>query len=186
MPRKRITVGERVGSLVMVAHVDGTKGKDKRYRTLCDCGRFFDVLGSSFRTKTSCPTCGRNRSAASRITHGAALKSGMEPLYKSWRAMRSRCNNPNTRTYKWYGAKGVKICDAWQNFANFRAWATQNGFQPGLTLDRLNTDVGYCPENCEFVTQSDNARRMKTKYTIIKKPDPFKYHFPIEALFGSA
>lgn len=81
------------------------------------------------------------------------------PLYKQYKAMIRRCESPKQLQYKWYGAKGVKICDEWRNsFASYASWAEQNGYSPGLELDRINSDGDYCPENCRWITKKANIR----------------------------
>ena len=67
--------------------------------------------------------------------------------------MMSRCYNKNSSNYKWYGGKGITVCDEWRNdFLNFRDWALENGYSKELTLDRIDGEKGYCPENCRWIT----------------------------------
>ena len=84
-------------------------------------------------------------------------------LYGVWRTMKSRCFNPNNKKYKNYGGRGLTVCDEWANdFMVFFTWATNNGYQEGLSIDRIDNDKGYCPENCRFTdakTQANNMRR---------------------------
>ncbi len=78
------------------------------------------------------------------------------PIYISYYAMIDRCCNPKNKSYKWYGAKGIKVCDEWAEdiigFERFSVWSLENGWRKGLTIDRINADKDYCPENCRWIT----------------------------------
>ena len=84
-------------------------------------------------------------------------------LYSIYRNMRTRCYNKNTTSYKYYGARGITVCNDWLNdYKSFSDWAMSNGYRDDLTLDRINYDKGYSPDNCRWVTtkvQSNNTRR---------------------------
>jgi hypothetical protein len=81
------------------------------------------------------------------------------PLYRQWKAMIRRCESPTAHNYKWYGAKGVKVCPEWRDdFMGFRAWAYASGYSHGLELDRIDSDGDYCPENCRYITKKANIR----------------------------
>lgn len=90
-------------------------------------------------------------------------------LYKIWDNMNSRCKNPNASKYNNYGGRGIKVCDDWSNdnqygFQNFRSWSANNGYDDNLTIDRIDSDKDYCPENCRWVTykvQNTNKRNNK-------------------------
>ena len=87
------------------------------------------------------------------------------PLYRIWRAILNRCYNPHHTHYKYYGARGIGICPEWldaeSGFDSFYVWSIENGYAPGLTIDRINADDGYSPSNCRWVTnkaQQNNKR----------------------------
>ena len=70
-----------------------------------------------------------------------------------------RCESPKAHNYRWYGAKGVRVCPAWRtDFMAFRDWALVNGYVRGLELDRIDSDSHYCPENCRWITKKSNIR----------------------------
>jgi len=69
--------------------------------------------------------------------------------------MKSRCNIPSSTDYVWYGAKGVSVCEEWNEFKAFRDWATKNGYSEDLTIDRIDPFLDYCPENCKWATTAE-------------------------------
>ena len=84
-------------------------------------------------------------------------------LYRKYRHMKDRCYNPNDSHYKTYGGRGIKICDEWlNNYMAFENWALNNGYQEGLTIDRINNDGNYEPSNCRFITFSENSKKKST------------------------
>lgn len=92
-----------------------------------------------------------------------------EKLYSVWHVMRGRCSNPNAQQWRWYGARGVSVCEQWQTYASFREWAYANGYQPdvGLSLDRIDCDGDYSPDNCRWAdaTMQNNNRRNNLQVT---------------------
>lgn len=74
-------------------------------------------------------------------------------------AMKQRCYNSNCCNYRYYGKKGITICDEWNNSKNFINWALQNGYKNNLTIDRINSNSNYEPDNCRWITRSENSKR---------------------------
>lgn len=101
-----------------------------------------------------------------RVKHGYS----QEPLYPVWKAMRQRCFNPNNKAYKWYGARGISVCDEWNDYAAFRKWAISHGYEKGLTIDRIDSNRDYCPENCRWVSQSIQGKNRRKTDKWINKP----------------
>lgn len=80
-----------------------------------------------------------------------------------FQGMIRRCYNSNSRDYRWYGAKGIKICEEWLNHPEiFEEWALKNGYKDGLTIDRIDEKKDYCPENCRWITNISNAKYKST------------------------
>jgi len=76
--------------------------------------------------------------------------------------MNARCKNPKNVAYKYYGARGISVCAAWRDFAPFQGWSLANGYEEGLSIDRIDNDKGYEPSNCRWTTmfqQRHNRRR---------------------------
>lgn len=173
---KRIQVGERSGHLVILS--EGVRRTDLAspgaYTFLClceKCGKTAQITNIQFRRRTMCNACSALNGADLRSTHGHSKKTNKNRLYGAWQTMNARCHNPNSTSYRWYGAKGVRVCDEWRDYEVFRDWAMSHGYGPGMTLDRLDETKGYEPGNCEYVSKPENSRRARAKYHFVKKTD---------------
>lgn len=168
--------GKRFGKLVAIEKTDERYRKNVLWKCKCDCGNEVLVIASRL-TSGHTKSCGclikesiKNVAKAyresssykppkSRRTHGEAGTT----LYKLWTSMKERCNNKNAENYKYYGEKGVKLCGEWnKNYESFRDWAIENGYAEGLTIDRINPEDGYTPENCRWATIEEQANNKTT------------------------
>ena len=73
--------------------------------------------------------------------------------------MKRRCENPNMQHYDRYGARGIKVCPQWHDFSVFQDWAMSHGYREGLSIDRIDDDGDYCPDNCQWISAGDNAAK---------------------------
>lgn len=96
-----------------------------------------------------------------KTTHG---KAGT-PIYKVWRSMKSRCNNPNVKSYPDYGGRGIVVCNRWMKFENFYADMGERPFA-GAEINRIDNDGNYTPENCEWVTREKNLKNTRQNVII--------------------
>lgn len=152
--------GMRFGKLV-VQRLHHRDGSAVWWECLCDCGRLKVVRGSNLRQGTvqSCGCLLRD----AHTTHGDSRTR----LHNIWLDMKGRCTNPNHPRYCSYGGRGITICPEWSNsFATFREWAMDNGYRDDLSVDRIDNNSGYCPENCRFTDSIQQANNKGNNYHI--------------------
>lgn len=89
-----------------------------------------------------------------------------KPWYNSYRCMHSRYYRTKDPSYKYYGGRGIKVCSEWDSFDKFEKWAYENGYDDTLTIDRINNDKGYSPDNCRWVTPKQQANNRKSSVYI--------------------
>ena len=130
------------------------------WKCVCICGKEFETNGCRLRSGR-CKSCGcyqKELAASKRKTHGM---EGTR-LYKIWRGIKDRCLNENCPAYKNYGGRGISVCKDWEHsFVEFYEWATTNGYKDDLTIDRIDVDEDYCPNNCRWasiIQQNRNKR----------------------------
>lgn len=152
--------GQVFGRLTVLERAENGKGGKARWRCLCICGNVTvtqrdRLLGGNTK---SCG-CLKRECAANLAKIDGRSK---ERLYNIWYKMKQRCNVPNAVNYANYGGRGIKVCEAWEkDYLAFRAWALENGYADNLSIDRIENDKGYCPENCRWISNKAQQRNRR-------------------------
>ena len=167
LPRNVIDMtGQRYGRYTVLEYVGQNSDHKAVWKCRCDCGTIKNVSGKDLRSGNT-KSCGcynleknRKNPALWKPVHGLSH----HPLMQVWSDIKQRCHNEKANCYKWYGGRGIKLCEEWMVFKNFYDWAVNNGYKKGLTLDRIDPNGDYSPDNCRWVTmkvQQNNRRNNK-------------------------
>lgn len=165
MPRVIDLTGKKFNRLTVLQRTGTSNDGQALWECLCDCGNKKTVR-SYCLTKGNTQSCGcfhREQSKKNHTTHGMSKTK----IYRIWGGILTRCSNKNNRAYKYYGARGIRVCKRWLKFENF--YKDMGDPPKGLTLERINNEGDYKPSNCKWATwieQKRNTRGVKLSVNI--------------------
>lgn len=162
--------GQKFGRLTVIEKAEASNNHGILWRCKCDCGNVCEVRSNYLRGGQT-QSCGCYRSELSaqiakrmgeaNVKHGKCRRGKRDPLFNVWYTMKARCKYPHHISYQNYGARGITVCDEWQEFESFYEWAMANGYKKGLEIDRIDCEGNYEPSNCRFVTRLENSRNKR-------------------------
>lgn len=154
--------GMKFGHLTLVERLPG----GQKWLCQCDCGNMVTTqIASGSR---QCSECAKKLVHNLKHGHNRSSTNGPDRPYRIWIGIKSRCRNPNDTGYRWYGGRGINVCNEWNDdFNSFYEWSMTHGYSDDLTIDRIDVNGDYEPSNCRWITmaeQSSNKRYTPYKY----------------------
>lgn len=159
-------IGKRFGRLLVIEEFGVDSRGEFQWVCRCDCGNVtHPIKGSVLRTgkSQSCGCLEKELKSARSSTH----RKSQTRLYNIWSCMKGRCFSKGHPAFSSYGGRGIAVCDEWKNnFQAFYDWAMSNGYSDELTIDRIDVNGDYCPENCRWISISEQQHNKRCNVVI--------------------
>lgn len=166
--RVRNLMGQKFGRLTVIG-IDDSKDTRKTFWICeCECGNIISTRSDRL-TRGGVKSCGcyKKEQSAINVSKNHTHKQSGKRLYHIWQGIKARCYNSHNPRYDRYGGRGIVMCDEWRNdFAKFFEWALSNGYSENLTVDRIDNDKGYEPNNCRWVDVETQCNNRSTNINI--------------------
>lgn len=161
MPKFIDLTGRKFYHLTVIERAE-TKNAKTRWKCLCDCGKYtYTITNRLLHGKTR--SCGCSSGERHPLKHNKTNTR----LYKIWCNMKKRCFSPNCKCYYRYGGRGITVCEEWKNdFQSFYNWSINNGYADNLSIDRINNNKSYSPDNCRWITMKEQSRNKRNNVYI--------------------
>ena len=159
--------GQKFGRLTVLSRTDNNKHRQVMWLCQCKCGNFIVVRG--YRLKdghTKSCGCLHKEQAIINVSKHHSHKLSNTRLYQTWQNIKKRCLNYKDKNYKNYGGRGIEICNEWLKPESFLKWALNNGYRDNLTIDRIDNNKGYTPNNCRWVDNKTQCRNRRSNIII--------------------
>lgn len=160
-------IGQKFGRLTVLHEIEPWRypsGRTRRrYLTRCECGNTKEVRANDLGVRTfSCGCLRIEKTIKLKYSHGMANTR----INNIWVQMKGRCVNPKLDFWHIYGGKGIRVCEEWQRFEPFYKWAIENGYNDNLSIDRIDNNKDYCPSNCKWSTNVEQANNRTSNISI--------------------
>ncbi len=154
-------IGMVFGRLTVTKRAGKTIKRELLWECRCECGGMKVTTGYLLRSDQT-RSCGCLQRETITLKNSTHLMSGTR-IYRIWSNMLSRCGNSNNPQFADYGARGIFVCQEWHDFEAFSSWACANGYRDSLSIDRINNDDGYKPDNCRWATSLQQSRNKRPR-----------------------